>query len=53
MENLVLPAGCDGYFSETDADVVLKDDKGRPIMVVKGIGEGLIVATTIHEFPAA
>jgi len=53
VENIVLPAGCDGYFSETDADVVLQDDKGRPIMVVKEIGEGLIVATTIHEFPAA
>jgi hypothetical protein len=32
--------------------VVLKDDRGRPIMVVKEIGEGVIVATTIHELPA-
>ena len=45
--------GCDGYFSETDANVVLEDERGRPIMVVKGIGEGMIVATTIHELPAA
>ena len=42
-----------GYFAETDADIVLKDDKNRPIMVVKEIGKGLIVATTIHELPSA
>jgi len=53
IENIIPPAGCDGYFSETDADVVLEDDKGRPIMVVKEIGEGMIVATTIHELPSA
>ena len=53
IENIVLPAGCDGYFTENDADVVLKDDRDRPIMVVKEIGEGMIVATTIHELPAA
>lgn len=52
VENIVPPVGCDGYFTETDADVVLKDDRDRPIMVVKEIGEGLIVATTIHELPA-
>jgi hypothetical protein len=53
VENIVPPLGCDGYFAETDANVVLKDDKGRLIMVVKEIGEGMIVATTIHELPAA
>jgi hypothetical protein len=53
VENVTLPAGCDGYFSETDAQVVLEDDRGRPIMVVKEIGEGMVVATTIHELPAA
>jgi hypothetical protein len=53
IENIDPPVGCDGYFAETDADVVLKDDRGRPIMVVKEIGEGVIVATTIHELPAA
>jgi hypothetical protein len=53
IENVIPPVGCDGYFSETDAQVVLEDDRGRPIMVVKEIGEGMIVATTIHELPAA
>ncbi len=53
VKNIVLPLGCDGYFAETDADVVLKDNIGRPIMVVKEIGDGMIVATTIHELPSA
>lgn len=53
VKNIVPPAGCDGYFIETDANVVLRDDRGRPIMVVKEIGEGMIVATTVHELPAA
>lgn len=53
IDNIIPPAGCDGYFSETDAQVVLKDDRGRAIMVVKEIGGGMIVATTIHELPAA
>jgi hypothetical protein len=53
LKNIIPPVGCDGYFAETDADVVLKDDKGRPIMVVKEIGDGMIIATTAHEFPSA
>ncbi len=53
VKNIIPPVGCDGYFTETDADIVIKDDKGRPIMVVKEIGDGMVVATTIHELPAA
>lgn len=53
VKNIIPPVGCDGYFTETDADIVLKDHKGRPIMVVKEIGGGMVVATTIHELPAA
>jgi len=53
IENIIPPVGCDGYFSKTDAEIALKDDKNRAIMVVKEIGDGMIVATTIHEFPAA
>lgn len=53
IQNITPPIGCDGYFAETDAEVILKDDKDRPIMVVKEIGDGMIIATTIHEFPAA
>lgn len=53
VEGVLPPVGCDGYFSETDANVVLEDGKGRAVMAVKEIGEGLIVATTVHELPAA
>ena len=53
IENIIPPVGCDGYFSKTDAEIALKDDKDRAIMVVKEIEDGMIVATTIHEFPAA
>jgi len=53
VKNILPPVGCDGYFAETDANVILKDDRDRPIMVIKEIGDGMIVATTIHEFPAA
>jgi hypothetical protein len=52
VEGIELPVGCDGYFSESDAIVVLEDDRKRPIMVVKKIGDGMVVATTVHELPA-
>lgn len=42
----------DGYFLETDAKVVLKDPKGRSLMVVKDIGKGKVIACSIHEFPS-
>ncbi|MDG6242870.1 MAG: hypothetical protein QCH31_00550 [Methanolobus sp.] len=42
----------DGYFSKTDGEVVFKSKEGNPLMVVKEIGEGRIIATTIHEFPS-
>lgn len=46
---------CDGYFSktDTDADVLLNNSDGKPIMVAKNVGDGIVVATTIHEFPSA
>lgn len=43
-------AECDGYFAGTDGDVILTGD-GMPILVAKEHGDGIIVATTIHEFP--
>jgi hypothetical protein len=42
----------DGYFSKTDGEVVFKSHEGNALMVVKEIGEGRIIATTIHEFPS-
>jgi len=41
---------CDGYFTEADCDVVLNGN-GKPVLVAKEHGSGVIVATTIHEFP--
>ena len=47
------PVECDGYYSKTDADVLLNNSDGKPIMVAKNVGAGIVVATTIHEFPSA
>jgi hypothetical protein len=41
----------DGYFTKTDGEVIFRSDEGNPLMVVKELGEGKIIATTIHEFP--
>ncbi len=44
---------CDGYLVPGEGfDTVLKDSKDRSILVVGKYGEGLIVATSVHEFPA-
>jgi hypothetical protein len=42
----------DGYFTKTDGEVIFRSDEGNPLMVVKKLGEGRIIATTIHEFPS-
>ena len=47
------PVECDGYFLKTDADVLLNNSDGKPVMVAKNVGDGIVVATTIHEFPSA
>lgn len=45
---------CDGYLIPSeDFETVLKDEKDRAILVRAKLGEGLIVATSVHEFPAA
>lgn len=45
---------CDGYLVPGEGfETVVKDEKGRAILVVGKFGEGLIVATSVHEFPAA
>ena len=42
----------DGYFLDTDARVVLTDENNRPLMVVKDVGKGKVIACSIHEFPS-
>jgi hypothetical protein len=45
---------CDGFLLPGQGfETVLKDGKGRAILVAGKLGEGLIVATSVHEFPAA
>lgn len=45
---------CDGYLIPGEGfETVVKDDKGRAILVMARYGQGLIVATSVHEFPAA
>jgi hypothetical protein len=45
---------CDGYLIAGEGfETVLKDEKDRAILVRAKFGEGLIVATSVHEFPAA
>ncbi|WP_406656438.1 hypothetical protein V7O62_11325 [Methanolobus sp. ZRKC2] len=42
----------DGYFSDAEGEVLFKDENGNALMVIKELGEGMIIATTIHEFPS-
>ena len=45
---------CDGYLIPGEGfETVLKDGKNRAILVLGRYGVGSIVATTVHEFPAA
>lgn len=45
---------CDGYLIPGEGfETVVKDDKDRAILVMARYGEGMIVATSVHEFPAA
>jgi len=45
---------CDGYLIAGEGfETVLKDEKGRAILVKAQFGDGLIMATSVHEFPAA
>jgi hypothetical protein len=45
---------CDGYLIPgIGFETVLTDEKDRAILVSASFGKGLIVATSVHEFPAA
>ena len=44
---------CDGYLIPGQGfETVFRDEKGRPVLVAGKLGEGQIVATTVHEFPS-
>ncbi len=42
---------CDGLFTSCDGDCIMVNESGEPVLVTIEHGEGLIIATTIHEFP--
>jgi hypothetical protein len=45
---------CDGYLIPGNGfETVLRDEKGRAVLVAAKLGEGFIVVTTVHEFPSA
>ncbi|OPY52274.1 MAG: hypothetical protein A4E48_01217 [Methanosaeta sp. PtaU1.Bin060] len=45
---------CDGYLCPgNDFETVARDSKGRAVLVAANYGLGLIVASSVHEFPAA
>jgi hypothetical protein len=45
---------CDGYLIPGERfETILKDEKGRTVLAAAALGGGMIVATSIHEFPAA
>jgi hypothetical protein len=45
---------CDGYLLPGEGfETILKDSRERAILVMAKYGDGLIVATSVHEFPAA
>jgi len=44
---------CDGYLIPGEGfETALRDSKGRAVLVVGKFGRGLIIATSIHEFPS-
>jgi hypothetical protein len=42
----------DGYFIDVQGKVLLTDKDRNALMASKKIGEGMIIATTIHELPS-
>ncbi len=42
---------CDGWFEEADADVIATAGD-QSVAVARQIGDGIVITTTIHEYPA-
>jgi glutamine amidotransferase-like uncharacterized protein len=43
---------CDGYFPTYDAETFAVSETGEPLLIGKAYGEGLILVTSIHEYPS-
>ncbi|NPV62790.1 MAG: hypothetical protein HPY61_09210 [Methanotrichaceae archaeon] len=45
---------CDGYLIPGEGfETVLEDERGRAVLVAGKYGRGMIVASSVHEFPAS
>jgi hypothetical protein len=53
VADISAPVECDGYFSETDGTVLFNNNDAKPIMVASEFGDGMVIATTIHEYPCS
>ncbi len=42
---------CDGYYTDFDGDVELALEDGRPVLIYKKVGKGLVVASGIFDYP--
>jgi len=42
---------CDGWFEEADAEVIATA-AGRAVAVSRQVGDGIVIATTVHEYPS-
>ena len=43
---------CDGYFTEHDGNVVMENADGFPVLITKKVGDGYIVAVSLHQLPS-
>jgi hypothetical protein len=43
---------CDGFFTEYEGNVVMKNAEGMPVLVSKKYGDGYIIAASLHEYPS-
>ncbi|HOT06105.1 MAG: hypothetical protein A4E45_02179 [Methanosaeta sp. PtaB.Bin039] len=56
-DSCICPEGrgdCDGYLTPGEGvSTLLRDAQNRPVLCSAELGQGIILATTIHEFPSA
>lgn len=43
---------CDGWFSDCDGDVLAATEDGKPVMLCREVGDGIVIVTAIHEYPS-
>ena len=43
---------CDGYIKNPEGSVLAQTEEGKSIMVAYPVGKGIIIVTTIHEYPS-